>query len=242
MGLSETVLAALIGAAATMVTAVTQLMLALRARMKESRPRRNATRSALWVLALLVASAVGGFAYSELRAERAREDTRELRRELTQQLQALAQSTAKLELLGGNRAAALGPLASGPIGDQTIESVVHVAACEAGTLCDESSATQVELCADVPAVANVTAIELYARSDASSETWAENGVTLDQDFGGGRFARSSFAYPTVSEVRAVCTSLLHWNTAHGHMARMVVRYTVNAAAPDTPQTTVAARP
>jgi hypothetical protein len=94
---------------------------------------------------------------------------------------------------------------------------------------------------DLPASANVTAIELYARSDASFADWAENGVTLNEDFGGGRFAPSTFAYPAVAEVRAVCTKLVHWSSAHGHVARMVVRYattpTLNAA-----QATVAARP
>ncbi len=250
MGLSETILAAMIGAAATMLTALTQLMLTLRARMKsESRPKRNAMRSMMWMIALLVASAVAGFAYSELRAERAREDTRELRKELTDQLQALAHSTAKLELLGGDRASALGPLVSSATGDEAIESVIHVAACRPGTLtfgndatgCDESDALQVELCADVPANASVNAIELYARSDESFAAWTDNGVTLNQDFGGGRFASSSFAYPSVADVRAVCTKLAHWNAEHGHVARMVVRYALTPALNAT-QATVAARP
>ncbi len=250
MGLSETILAAMIGAAATMLTALTQLMLSLRAKIKaESRPKRNVMRSMLWMIALLVASAVGGFAYSELRAERTREDTRELRKELTDQLQALALSTAKLELLGGDRPSALEPLASSTADEQAIESVVHVAACRAGTLtfgndttgCEESDALQVELCADVPAVATVTAIELYARSDESFAAWTDNGVTLNEDFGGGRFAPSTFAYPSVADARAVCTKLTHWNTEHGHLVRMVVRYTLIPGLSAT-QATVAARP
>ncbi len=250
MGLSETILAAMIGAAATMLTALTQLMLTLRAKVKaETRPKRNAMRSLLWMLALLVASAVGGFAYSELRAERAREDTRELRKELTEQLQALALSTAKLELLGGDRATDLASLTSGGAVDQATESMLHVPACRADTLalgndtigCDETDAVPVELCVDVPASAQVTAIELYARSDASFADWSENGVTLNEDFGGARFAPSTFAYPSVAEVRAVCTKLTHWNTEHGHVARMVVRYSL-APALNAAQATVAARP
>ena len=60
MGLSETILAAMIGAAATMLTALSQLMMSLRAKAKaETRPKRNAMRSLMWMLALLVASAVG---------------------------------------------------------------------------------------------------------------------------------------------------------------------------------------
>jgi hypothetical protein len=255
MGLSETILAAMIGAAATMLTALSQLMLSMRAKMQQqSRPRRNTMRSFMWMLALLVASAVGGFAYSELRAERAREDTRELRKELTDQLQALVASTARLEILGGGEqadelAGGLASLASSTVIEQASESVVHVPACQAKTLklgndasgCAEADAAPVELCVDVPASAQVAAIELYARNDQSFADWSENGVTLNEDFGGGRFAPSTFAYPSVAEVRAVCTRLVHWSSEHGHVARMVVRYsstpTLNAS-----QATVAARP
>src|SRR5262245_57326767 len=155
MGLSETVLAAMIGAAATTLTALTQLMLSVRAKSKtESRPKRNAMRSFMWMLALLVASAVGGFAYSELRAERTREDTRELRDELTDQLQALVASTAKLELMGGEHSEDLASLASTAAIEQSTESLVHVPPCSAKTLklgndargCEESVAAPVELC------------------------------------------------------------------------------------------------
>jgi hypothetical protein len=252
MGLSETILAAMIGAAATMLTALSQLMLSLRAKARaETRPRRNAMRSFMWMVALLVASAVGGFAYSELRAERTREDTRELRQELTDQLQALVASTAKLELLGGEHEGELASLANTAAIEQSTESVVRVPACRPKTLklgndasgCEEPDATPVELCVDVPASANVTAIELYARNDQNFADWAENGVTLNEDFGGARFAPSSFAYPSVAEVRAVCTKLVHWSSQHGHVARMVVRYALTATPTlNAAQATVAARP
>jgi len=252
MGLSETIVAAVIGAGATMLTAMFQLGIALRARAKaETRPKRSSMRPFVAVFAMLVASAVGGYAYSELRAERVREDTRELRTELTKQLQALALSTAKLELLGDERAdeLGLGALVSGAAPDQTIESVIHVPPCQPGSpavsnepmSCGESDASHVELCGDIPASATVTAIELYARNDQSAEGWDKSGVVIDQDFGGGRFAASSFVYPAESAVRAVCTRLAHWNSAHGHMARMVVRYTLTPPLVAS-QATVAARP
>ena len=95
MDLSETILASMIGAAATMLAAMFQLFLAFRNRAKvETRPKRSTMRPLVAVFAMLIASAVGGFVYSELRAERVREDTRELREELTSQLQALALSMA----------------------------------------------------------------------------------------------------------------------------------------------------
>lgn len=253
MGLSETILAAMIGAAATMLTAMFQLTLMLRNRAKaeSSRPKRSAMRPLVAVFALLIASAVGGFAYSELRAERVREDARELREQLTLQLQALALSTAKLELLGDERAEelGLGVIPTGLTPEQTVESMVHVAACHPGTPvvgneavhCAESDATQVELCADIPVAANVSAIELYARSEQSADAWENSGVALGQDFGGGRFVASTFAYPAVTDVQAVCTRLAQWNSEHGHVARMVVRYMLTPPLVAS-QATIAARP
>ncbi|MBM2854789.1 MAG: hypothetical protein HW417_1717 [Steroidobacteraceae bacterium] len=252
MDLSETILASMIGAAATMLAAMFQLFLAFRNRAKvETRPKRSTMRPLVAVFAMLIASAVGGFAYSELRAERVREDTRELREELTSQLQALALSMAKLELLGDKRVEqlGLGTLATGSAPDQSIESTVRVAACHPDSpavgnepvSCGESDATQIELCADVPASANVTAIELYARSEQSADAWDKSGVAVDQDFGGGRFVASTFTYPPNSVVRAVCTKLAHWNAENGHVARMIVRYTF-APPLVASQVTITARP
>jgi hypothetical protein len=242
----------MIGAGATMLTAMFQLTIALRARAKpETRPKRSSMRPYVAVFVMLIASAVGGYAYSELRAERVREDTRELRTELTKQLQALALSTAKLELLGDERAEelGLGALVSGAAPDLVIETVVHVPRCRPGSpavnndpvSCGESDATQLELCGDIPASANVSAIELYARTDKDADGWEKSAVVVDQDFGGGRFTASSFAYPENSATRAVCTRLAHWNSEQGHMARMIVRYTLTPPMVAS-QATIAASP
>jgi hypothetical protein len=138
---------------------------------------------------------------------------------------------------------------NGAAPDQTIETVVHVPPCRPGSptvgnepvSCGESDATQVELCGDVPATATVTAIELYARTDQGAEGWEKSGVVIDKDFGGGRFAASSFAYPAESTTRAVCTQLSHWSSEHGHMARMIVRYTLTPPLVAS-QATLSARP
>jgi hypothetical protein len=68
MGLSETILAAMIGAIATVSAALFQLVMAWRSRSKvdNSRAKKGTTlRSAVSILALMVASAAGGFLYSE---------------------------------------------------------------------------------------------------------------------------------------------------------------------------------
>src|SRR5512145_1469344 len=84
VGISETIAAAMIGAIATVSTALFQLFTVLRNRSKsDARPKRGMTlRSILAVLALMAASAAGGFLYSELMRQRAADDMRAMREEL----------------------------------------------------------------------------------------------------------------------------------------------------------------
>src|SRR5262245_46799280 len=72
MGLSETIVAAIIGALATMGTAIFQL---IRNRApSESRPKKNRTRSVIATIALMIGCIVGGYAWSALRAVSAKEE------------------------------------------------------------------------------------------------------------------------------------------------------------------------
>ena len=83
MGLSETILAAMIGAIATVSAAVFQLVMAWRSRKGDTRPKKGTTmRSIFAVMALMVASAAGGFLYSEFLKQRNAEDLRAMRDEL----------------------------------------------------------------------------------------------------------------------------------------------------------------
>src|SRR5262245_66411188 len=80
MGLSETIVAAIIGALATMLTAIFGLM---RNRAPaESRPKKNRVRSTFAMIALVLGAVVGGYAWSELRAVGAREEIAALRADL----------------------------------------------------------------------------------------------------------------------------------------------------------------
>src|SRR5688572_31411130 len=95
MGLSETILAAMIGALATVATAMFQLYTGFKQQSRKSvdtRPKKSSTmRSVLAVLALMVASAAGGFLYSEFIKQRSAEDMRAMRNEL-QEMRALIAS------------------------------------------------------------------------------------------------------------------------------------------------------
>ena len=105
MGISETVLAAGIGGAATIMAALFQLYISLRLKTKaDARPKKaNLLRSSLAIAALMIASAVSGYLFAELRQQQAIEDARALRDELrgmrdemNAQLQALAQTAEHL--------------------------------------------------------------------------------------------------------------------------------------------------
>ena len=72
MGLSETIVAAIIGALATMATAIFQLV---RNRApSETRPKKNRVRSLVATIALMIGCIVGGYAWSALRAISMREE------------------------------------------------------------------------------------------------------------------------------------------------------------------------
>src|SRR3954470_19218921 len=72
MGLSETIVAAIIGALATMATAIVQL---IRNRAPDqTRAKKNRVRSLLATIALMIGCIVGGYAWSALRAMSAKDE------------------------------------------------------------------------------------------------------------------------------------------------------------------------
>lgn len=250
MGLSETIMAAMIGAIATVTTALFQIFTAFRARGKvDTKPKRgSATRSILAVLALMVASAAGGFLYSQLLQQRDAEDIRAMRHEL-RELRDLTASTirqrdyAAADSAHGDSVIAT-PLettmsdAGFPGGfsglaalDGSVESVVYVPACrseahpgEALSECQEADAQRIALCGSIPTAARINAIQLYAQPDAVQQPWAQHVAALEADIGGARFTGKTFEYAQGDDRKAVCVNFAHWSSQHPHIARMVVLY------------------
>jgi len=248
MGLSETIVAAMIGAMATIITATFQL-LHLRGRAKaESRPKRGAARSLVTLGVIVLASGVGGFAYSELRAERVREDTRQLRLELSTQLRELATSTERLAHLRSEQtetaSAAAQPVAL--TGSAGSEAILRLHPCRAEPIsvgveapaCDEVAAERVALCATVPLQAKVSSVELFAKADDDLQAWEGSKIEFNHEVEGTRFADAPYDQMQGGEHRSVCVNLDHWNSTRGHVVRLLVHYNP-AAVPPGPQTTVA---
>ena len=238
MGLSETILAAMIGALATVTTALFQLYTGFKQSRKsvDTRPKKGSTmRSVLAVLALMVASGAGGFLYSEFIKQRAVEDMRAMRSELKdlraliadgrEAVRAQAAEAAEAPLPRPNSAVTL-PAAMASVSD-SVESVVYVPACRPGNpaeVCGEHDAQRIALCGTIPAYARVDQIELFAQPDAMQHPWNQHQVTFEQDLGGARFTGKSFEYAQGTDSKAVCVNFMQWSSEHPHIARIVVQF------------------
>jgi hypothetical protein len=238
MGLSETILAAMIGAMATVSAALFQLVMAWRSRSKvDTRPKKGTTaRSILSILALMTASAAGGFLYSEFLKQRKGEDMRAMRDELKDLRALIAQGRDQVH--GGDATVAqpagmVMPIAMEGVED-TVESIAYVPACrraDAATACAETDAQRIALCGTVPAYARVDRIELFAQPDAVQHPWESHKASLEQDLGGARFTGKSFEYAQANELKAVCVNFMQWSSEHPHIARILVQYGFGDAPP-----------
>src|SRR6185369_9620907 len=91
MGLSETIVAAIIGALATMLTAIVQLVRNRAPTDGRPKPKKNRLRSVLATVALMIGCIVGGYAWSALRAVSAKDELKAtMEAEFTKQFAALA--------------------------------------------------------------------------------------------------------------------------------------------------------
>src|SRR4051812_14004606 len=166
MGLSETILAAIIGAGATMATAIVQLIRNSAPSDGRPKPKKSRMRSLFATIALMIGCIVGGYAWSALRAVSAKEEMQatmqaELSRQFaefaTRQSQAASQSSA-----GG------GALPAGNADSGSAESLALLPACrisaqsqDAGPVaCNEASAQSIALCAAIPARAEATNVHV----------------------------------------------------------------------------------
>jgi hypothetical protein len=233
VGFSETVLAAMIGATATIGAAIFQLVLHWR---KQSGDRRATAkggfRSLMWMLTLMLASAVGGFAYSEYLSQERRDETHQLREQLQQQLATLASSTAKLEQVRLNAQSAADAQARQAEerrrGADGVEGLVQLPACKARASagCSENDAQRLAVCAVVPASAQVIEVQLYTRPEDSQQSWSESRVEASQDAGKARFVDAPFERAHTEGSKEVCVTFAHWASDKGRSARLLVRYTI----------------
>jgi len=227
MGLSETIVAAIIGALATMGTAIFQLVRNRAPSDGRPKPKKNRMRSVLATIALMIGCIVGGYAWSALRAVSAKEElTATMQAEFSRQFAEFAAKQSE-----ANAAARGATIAAHGAGAGSTEALAHLPPChisaqsaDAGPVtCNESSAQTVAVCVVLPASAEVSKVRLQARVPKSEAAWVERDAgapTL-----GSLHVGSATSEPPVSpELRSVCLDVANWSVEDTLAVRVIVDY------------------
>ena len=231
MGLSETIIAAIIGALATMLTAIFGLM---RNRAPvESRPKKKRLRSTFAIVLLVLGAVVGGYAWSELRSVGAREEIAALRADL----KLAARTQAEAAAIAGT-AQDSSSMSAKHEQAANAEAVAHLPPCQvtkqaedAGpTACNESLAARIALCALVPAASQTTSVRIEARVPMSDAAWAPADAGATQ-LGNLHIAAQHVEYPASPEKRSVCLDVSNWSVEDTLAVRVIVDYAFPSAAP-----------
>jgi hypothetical protein len=238
MNFSEPVVAAMIGATATVVTALVQLRLAARKQAAERAAGRPVTKGNRWlaILGLMLASAVGGYAFSEYQTFSEREDNKMLRDEMHSRLKDIGALAARLERTSMPASSASATdiqlVAERKRGAEGIAAVVNLPACrgvqiglsQAPAACTESDAQRTTICSVVPSGAVVNDVQLFLRADDSQQPWNDAKVHAGQDAGGAKFLDSFFERGREGDSKEICMNLASWSSDKGRSARILVRY------------------
>lgn len=249
--MSDSVLAAIITATATICMSLLQLRFSLGkdvgTRMQSSGGRRKARGPFAVLFVIIIASGVGGFALSQWLTENERVSQNVLQHELQDRVDQITRTANQLEQ---TRAGARAEIESGllrkmgsdgvvvmatvapcrpslvvsPPGATTPPGVTSETAQPATPICTESEASSVTLCATIPSNATITEVELYTRPAQSDSPWSTARVIAGQESGQSRFAEKYVEEPESPGLKQVCQAFAHWSTEHARMARMVVRY------------------
>ena len=238
MGLSETILAAIIGALATMATAIVQL---IRNRApSESRPKKNRTRSVLATIALMIGCIVGGYAWSALRAVSAREELEAVMdAKYKEQFAAFVANLAP----HNTETTASGVVAAHTGQGGAVESLAQLPPCRISSqpedvgpvTCTERVAQKVSLCAAVPAAAQTRNVRVQARVPKTEMGW-EEGVLGDATVGSLHLGTATSESPLSADQRAVCLDVANYNVDDTLVVRVIVDYLI----PETPNSELTA--
>jgi hypothetical protein len=245
--LDDKVAAAAVAAAGTVIGTLIQLRFAWRnevsARARGVPVTKKSRRGpVLAVGLLLVAAAVGGFAFSRFLVRQSDRESMALRGELQSRLTEINATAARLEraTLSDHGPSARAADDRRGVEGVTVTTTVRpcgarvLAAADASPACAEQDAARVTLCASVPASAAVTAVVLYARPEDSPQTWIDSRVAPGQDVGHARFAEKPFERAESDQTKQVCTGFSSWDSEQAYSARLVVKYVTAPAAGEVP--------
>jgi hypothetical protein len=231
MGLSETIVAAIIGALATMATAIVQLIRNRAPTDGRPKPKKSRMRSVMATIALMIGCIVGGYAWSALRAVSAKEELQAtMQAEFTRQF---AEFAARQNLppapADGNVSARNGQAGSA-------ESLALLPPCriteksaDAGPVtCSPSTAVPISLCATVPAAAQTANVHVQARVPKSESPWETRDAGA-ATLGNLHIGANTTESPVTPELRSVCLDVANYSVEDTLAVRIIVDYTFAAA-------------
>lgn len=238
--MSETLVAAVIAAAATVSASLLQLKAALSKEVAVGRQSRRKGRLSLMLFSmLLIVAGVGGFWLSQWLHEDQRAEQAELRQELEARINELGKAAAQLDQTRNGvrmeietgilrRFGAEGAVATATVGPCKPGSAAGTStvATDAPTACSETEATPVTLCAALPAQATVLSIELFSRSAEASGDWSASRQAAGQEVEKARFGDRPVELADGGRAKQICHTFVHWGSDRARSARMLVRYDV----------------
>jgi len=229
MGLSETIIAAIIGAGATMATAIVQLIRNSAPSDGRPKPKKSRMRSLFATIALMVGCIVGGYAWSALRAVSAKEEMQAtMQAELSRQFAEFAARQSQAANPANGAALPEGSADSG-----SAESLALLPACrisaqsqDAGPVaCNEASAQSIALCAAIPARAEATNVRVQARVPKSEAAWEER-ATGAPTLGSLHIGAATSGSPITPELHSVCLDLANYSVEEALAVRLIVDFAV----------------
>lgn len=239
MNFSDSVLAAVIGASATLVTALLNLRLSWKKELKErerGQPITKKTRRGpiLAIFLLMIACTIGGFVLSQYLMAQGESEARSLQAELRSTISEISAAAKRLEQASADKRgkpdAGVQRTESQRLVDEGVAAVVGIAPCKprlsknSAAPCAELEAAQVSVCAQVPLAAQVKDVALYTRFQDSQRPWSESAVSPGQDAGQARFQDKYFEQPDGATTKQVCSRFANWSGEKARLARIVVKY------------------
>ncbi len=238
MNLSDVVLASMIGATATLVTALLNLRMSWKKELKErerGQPITKKTRRGpvLAIFLLMIACAIGGFAFSQYLMAQGESEARSLQAELRSSVAEISAAAKRIEQASADKRGKTDGAVQRP-GDEGVAAIVAIAPCKprqsksskSDAPCTEQEAAPITLCAQVPIAAQVKDVALFTRAQDSQQPWSESAVSPGQDAGQARFQDKYFEQPDGAASKQVCSRFVNWSAEKARLARIVVKYSL----------------
>jgi len=235
---SDSLIAAFVGALATIVTALIQLRMSWRKELRERERGQPITKKGrrgpvLVVFVLMIAAAVGGFALSQYFLSLREGDRDALRADLQSKLSEINATALRLAEARMNERKQIETEVqkadASRQGEDGAAASVLVGPCRpeyGGKVeCTEQSALRVTVCASVPAAATVKEVQLYIRSD-DKQPWPDTRVQPGQEAGQARFAEKFSERSDDGAAKQVCQAFANWSNEKARLARIVVKYSL----------------